>query len=1326
MNTLSKTLLLATLIFSFAACEELGEISARKGSEFEPPEKLSADFWELPQKIAGITFKAKDSQLSGVTTLSGKISCYERERVDFSVGSVFIGSAICSNNITLAEIAGVSNSKDPRAVQLLLFLLSLDDDNNSNNGINIVDSAINYNGDVTLDLDNPTSVATLIQTLDPGTPVIDPAGVEQIIDAVSDGVANVIVTTLLGVPISNLTYTNATGFSLTTDLAGRITCIEGELITFSIGSVVLGSATCSANMSLEEIAGSAEGATQLMIFLLSLDDDNDPENGINIVNSAANYEGSTVIDIESLMIQGLTYIDSNGVIRVTDSSGTIDCQTGELVSFYIGSVLLGTALCSDNITIQDIAGGQNEAVQLLILLASLDEDNNLNNGVDLTDAAETYDGDTSVNLSNPQDVQNLINTIDPTAPTISIEDIEDFIDENYDTTVVDFTNPDAVNDLIQVLDPGTPVVSEEDADDFIDDNPVTQGPLPIVIDINELAVEGLTYIGSNGVIRTTDSSGQIVCQLGETVSFYIGSVLIGSAPCTSSMTIVDIAGGEDQAVQLLILLISLDEDGNPNNGIDISDAAINYEGETAVDLTNPQAVQDLIDDIDPSAPDVTEEDAQDLLDDITNTNPPINVLVDGIIIEGLTYTSADGQSYTTNQTGLVTCRPGQTIVFSVGSVEVGTAVCSENMTLEEIAGSAEAATQLALLLLSLDDDNDSSNGIDIVDSAQNFTGDTSVDLNDPQSVQDLIDVLNPTAPDVSDEDADIFIDTITHTEPPISFTVEGLLIQGLTYTTSGGETLTTGASGLITCRPGQTVTFFIGSVEIGSALCSANLTLEDIAGSREAAIQLVLLLLSLDDDGDSSNGINIIDSAENFTGDASVDFSDPQSVQDLIDLLYPGAPTISIEDAEDFLFITEDSNDPKPEVSFKLSGVTTAGISYKNSRDVISTTDSSGTFTCLFDERIELSIGSVFIGSVNCKSDASFFALAGDGPRVVQMLILLMSLDSDLNTANGINVVNSARNYTGSSTLDLDDADAVLLLIEEMNPGAEPATNQEALDYLSSFSAINITLANTIIEGLTYTTNLSGESTTDNTGLISCITPENIVFKIAGVIIGNLECKKKVNFISLTGNYDKAYQLIKILISFDDDYDSTNGIDLIDEAKNFTGSYDLDLNDEVNVQNYIDLIRPLASQVTDEQITELLNSALFVGNITSETIDRTGGQCPTGEASLSRDSDGKILFDMPVATSSLDITSVIDDVTEVVNPNTQLSTLIFPIIDEQGEYNILNCSIGGGYSNRVEIAIEDVPLNEANPAVTESIFKIYQVCNNGLKKTFCQGKFRYN
>jgi len=83
------------------------------------------------------------------------------------------------------------------------------------------------------------------------------------------------------------------------------------------------------------------------------------------------------------------------------------------------------------------------------------------------------------------------------------------------------------------------------------------------------AVEGLSYETSSGVKGTTDAQGHFKYNEGDTVTFKIGGVTLGSGKATGTVTPAGIAGGEDsnKFTNLLVLLQSLDTDGDPSNGI---------------------------------------------------------------------------------------------------------------------------------------------------------------------------------------------------------------------------------------------------------------------------------------------------------------------------------------------------------------------------------------------------------------------------------------------------------------------------------------------------------------------------------------------------------------------------------------------------------------------------------------------------------------------------------------------------------------------------------------------------------------------------------------
>ncbi len=89
------------------------------------------------------------------------------------------------------------------------------------------------------------------------------------------------------------------------------------------------------------------------------------------------------------------------------------------------------------------------------------------------------------------------------------------------------------------------------------------------------AVSGLDYRGPGTLAGSTDAQGRFSYRPGDTLTFSIGNLVLGSAPGGATITPLSITSGaasaSDQRVNnLLILLQTLDADGNLNNGIQIT------------------------------------------------------------------------------------------------------------------------------------------------------------------------------------------------------------------------------------------------------------------------------------------------------------------------------------------------------------------------------------------------------------------------------------------------------------------------------------------------------------------------------------------------------------------------------------------------------------------------------------------------------------------------------------------------------------------------------------------------------------------------------------
>tara|TARA_R110000868_G_C10935440_1_gene766667 strand:+ start:603 stop:2606 length:2004 start_codon:yes stop_codon:yes gene_type:complete len=113
------------------------------------------------------------------------------------------------------------------------------------------------------------------------------------------------------------------------------------------------------------------------------------------------------------------------------------------------------------------------------------------------------------------------------------------------------------------------------------------------------AVAGLDYQGDTSGSGTTSANGEFTYASGETIRFALGELELGSAKGSDTLTPLSIVEGAtgvaDQRVSnMLVLLQTLDADGNLNNGIQITEAIRDMVSLNASSLMLDQAPADFI------------------------------------------------------------------------------------------------------------------------------------------------------------------------------------------------------------------------------------------------------------------------------------------------------------------------------------------------------------------------------------------------------------------------------------------------------------------------------------------------------------------------------------------------------------------------------------------------------------------------------------------------------------------------------------------------------------------------------------------------------------
>ena len=99
-------------------------------------------------------------------------------------------------------------------------------------------------------------------------------------------------------------------------------------------------------------------------------------------------------------------------------------------------------------------------------------------------------------------------------------------------------------------------------------------PAPVTGQFLDSAVQGIDYAAGSAAKATTNAKGEFLCAGTEPVSFTVGGLAIGTAPCAGTVTPLTLAGGTnvraDAVVNRLLTLQLLDEDNNPGNGIQLA------------------------------------------------------------------------------------------------------------------------------------------------------------------------------------------------------------------------------------------------------------------------------------------------------------------------------------------------------------------------------------------------------------------------------------------------------------------------------------------------------------------------------------------------------------------------------------------------------------------------------------------------------------------------------------------------------------------------------------------------------------------------------------
>jgi hypothetical protein len=107
-----------------------------------------------------------------------------------------------------------------------------------------------------------------------------------------------------------------------------------------------------------------------------------------------------------------------------------------------------------------------------------------------------------------------------------------------------------------------------------DNAPAETAKTPITGVFLDGAVENLDYVAGTAAKASTNAKGEFTCYAGDTVTFSVGGIALGSAACAATVTPLQLAGVTDvkdvKVVNRLLTLQLLDDDSDPANGIKLT------------------------------------------------------------------------------------------------------------------------------------------------------------------------------------------------------------------------------------------------------------------------------------------------------------------------------------------------------------------------------------------------------------------------------------------------------------------------------------------------------------------------------------------------------------------------------------------------------------------------------------------------------------------------------------------------------------------------------------------------------------------------------------
>lgn len=296
-RAMADALMLVVLAFLLAGC------GMGLGTGHHDSDTSSSEGYFMDSPVQGLNYETETH--SGTTGEDGSFSYEDGEMVTFKMGSMTLGTSRGARIITPIDmVPGAFDENHPAVTNMLRFMQTMDEDNNPENGITLpyymMDELEGRPINFYMDPDSFENDPTVMMFMNDMQSMHDNYAGRMMVTA-EDAQAHMRNTMMsmmggnydpnnmqgsfVDSPVQGLHYETET-HSGTTNEDGHFNYSVGEAVTFSMGGMNLGQAHGNAIITpIDMVPGATDEnhptVTNMLRFLQTMDEDNNPENGIN-------------------------------------------------------------------------------------------------------------------------------------------------------------------------------------------------------------------------------------------------------------------------------------------------------------------------------------------------------------------------------------------------------------------------------------------------------------------------------------------------------------------------------------------------------------------------------------------------------------------------------------------------------------------------------------------------------------------------------------------------------------------------------------------------------------------------------------------------------------------------------------------------------------------------------------------------------------------------------------------------------------------------------------------------------------------------------------